>query len=107
MEDGETKKYHPSRVIQDFVFMSRKRCCIWCISLQVYNNCPGNSFTCPVVDRTQLRSNGHQRVHTGYLQEAERMRTGQTAREPGKPHTNCHGTHSPHCEWTRNACKRT
>ena len=35
MEDGDTEKYHPSRVIQDFVFLSRKR---GCISLQVYNN---------------------------------------------------------------------
>ena len=25
MEDGDTEKYHPSRVIQDFVFLSRKR----------------------------------------------------------------------------------
>ena len=24
MEDGDTEKYHPSRVIQDFVFSSRK-----------------------------------------------------------------------------------
>ena len=37
MEDGGTEKYHPSRVIQDFVFLSRKRGCIRCISLQVYN----------------------------------------------------------------------
>ena len=37
MEDGDTKKYHPSRVIQGFVFLSRKMGCIWCISLQVYN----------------------------------------------------------------------
>ena len=34
MEDGDTEKYHPSRVIQ--VFLSRKRGCIRCISLQVY-----------------------------------------------------------------------
>ena len=32
------EKYHPSSMIQDFVFLSRKRCCIRCISLQVYNN---------------------------------------------------------------------
>ena len=38
----------------------------------------GNSVTWPVVDRSQLRSNRHQRVHTGYLQDAQRMRTGQT-----------------------------
>ena len=31
------EKYHLSRVIQDFVFLSRKRGCIRCISLQVYN----------------------------------------------------------------------
>ena len=38
MEDGDAEKYHASRVIQDFVFLSRKRgCCIRCISLQVYN----------------------------------------------------------------------
>ena len=41
----------------------------------------GNSVTCPVVDRSQLDSNGHQQIHTGYLQDAKRMRTG-------KPHTN-------------------
>ena len=43
---------------------------------------PGKSVltvTCPVVDRSQVRSNGHQRIHTGYLQDAERTRTGQTA----------------------------
>ena len=38
MEDGDTEKYHPSRVIQDFVYLSRKRGCIMCISLQVYSN---------------------------------------------------------------------
>ena len=38
MEDGNTEKYNPSRVIQDFVFLNRKRGCIKCISLQVYNN---------------------------------------------------------------------
>ena len=37
MEDGDTEKYHPSSVIQDFVFSSRKSSCIRCISLQVYN----------------------------------------------------------------------
>ena len=31
MEDGDTEKYHPNRVIQDFVFLSRKRGCIRCI----------------------------------------------------------------------------
>ena len=48
---------------------------------------PGNSVTCLEVDRSQLRSNGHQWIHTGDLQDAERMRTRQTARERGKPHT--------------------
>ena len=37
MEDSDTEKYHPNRVIQDFVFLSRKSGCIRCISLQVYN----------------------------------------------------------------------
>ena len=49
---------------------------------------PGNSVTCPVVDNSQLRSNRHQRIHTGYLQDAERMRTWQTAWESDRPHTN-------------------
>ena len=49
---------------------------------------PGNSVPCPVVDRSQLRSNGHKRIYTGYLQDAEHMRTGQTTREQDKPHTN-------------------
>ena len=37
MDDGDTEKHHPSRVIHDFVFLSQKRGCIRCISLQVYN----------------------------------------------------------------------
>ena len=37
MKDGDKEKYHASRVIQDFVFSSRKGGCIRCISLQVYN----------------------------------------------------------------------
>ena len=37
MEDGDTQKYHPSKVIQYFVFLSRKRGCIRCISLQENN----------------------------------------------------------------------
>ena len=36
MEDGDTEKYHAISAIQDFVFLSRKRGCIRCISLQVY-----------------------------------------------------------------------
>ena len=28
MEDSDTEKYHHSRVIQEFVFLSRKRDCI-------------------------------------------------------------------------------
>ena len=39
---------------------------------------PGNSFTCPVADRSQLRSKGHQRIYTGNLQDAECMGTRQT-----------------------------
>ena len=39
MEDSDKEKYHPSRVIQDFVFLNRKRGCIRFISLQVYNKC--------------------------------------------------------------------
>ena len=31
------EKYHFSSVIQDFVCLSRKKGCIMCISLQVYN----------------------------------------------------------------------
>ena len=41
----------------------------------------GNSFTCPAVDRSQLRSNGHQRIHTGcgmHENRTNRTRTGQT-----------------------------
>ena len=37
MEDGHMEKYHASSGIQDFVFLSRKKCSIRCISLQVYN----------------------------------------------------------------------
>ena len=37
MEDADREKYHPSIVIQDFVFLSRRRGCIRCLSLQVYN----------------------------------------------------------------------
>ena len=36
MEDGDTEKYHVSRVIQVFVFSSWKKGCIGCISGQVY-----------------------------------------------------------------------
>ena len=36
---------------------------------------PGTQITCPVVDHSHLRSNGH----TGYLQDAERTKTRQTA----------------------------
>ena len=44
MVDGDTEKYHPSSVIQDFVFSSRKSSCIRCISLQVYNKVPDQSI---------------------------------------------------------------
>ena len=37
------------------------------------------TVTCPVVDRSRIRSNEHKRMHTGYQQDAERTRTGQTA----------------------------
>ena len=37
MEDGDMEKYHPSSVIQDFVFSSWKSGFIRYISLQVYN----------------------------------------------------------------------
>ena len=37
MENGDTEKYHVSRVIQDFVFSSCKTGCIGCISWQVSN----------------------------------------------------------------------
>ena len=46
MEDCVTEKYHPSRVIQNFVFLSRKRGCIRCISLQVYNKNPDQAVPC-------------------------------------------------------------
>ena len=91
----------------------------------------------PVVDRSQLLSNGHQRIHSRYLQDAERTRTGQTAYQPtsnvhppdifirwrpfkvlnmfktcqrirpDKTDINRHGTHSTHEERTRNACEQT
>ena len=62
----------------------------WTITECAYGTRPGNSATCtcPVVDRSQLRSNGHQQIHTWYLQDALRMRNGQTTREPDTPHTN-------------------
>ena len=46
---------HPlnaSRVIQDFVFLSRKRVCIRCISLQVYNkgSCQNAHFMAQMED---------------------------------------------------------
>ena len=59
----------------------------WTITECACGTRPGNVVTCPVVDRSQLRSNGHQRIHRGYLQDVERMRTGQSAHEPDKPHT--------------------
>ena len=37
MEAGVTEKYRVSRVIQNFVFSSRKKACIGRISWQVYN----------------------------------------------------------------------
>ena len=37
MEDGDTEKDHVSSLMQDFIFSSRKKGYIRCISLQVYN----------------------------------------------------------------------
>ena len=37
MENGDTEKDHVSSLIQDFIFSSRKKGYIKCISLQVYN----------------------------------------------------------------------
>ena len=53
---------------------------------------PWSSVPRPEVDCSQLRPNGHQRIPTGYLQDAERMRAGQTAGEPDKQHTNARVT---------------
>ena len=58
MEDGDTEKYHPSSVIQDFVFSSQKKSCIRCISLQVYNK----YLKAPV-----LIENGKGKRSTNYL----------------------------------------
>ena len=43
---------HASRVIQDFVFLSRKRFCIRCISLQLYNkgSCQNAHFMAQMED---------------------------------------------------------
>ena len=109
----------------------------WMITECACGTRPGNFFTCPVDDRSQLGSNGHQRIHTGYLQDAERIRTGQIAYQrmsnvhppyifirwhpfdvlnmsktcqrigPDKTDITRHGTHSPHGERTKNSCKRT
>ena len=46
MEDGDTEKYYPSRVIHDFVFLIRERGCIRCFSLHVYNNFPYHHPPC-------------------------------------------------------------
>ena len=40
------EKYRPSRVVLDFVFLSQKRGCIRCISLQVYNKISRNILYC-------------------------------------------------------------
>ena len=82
-------------------------------------------------DRSQLRANEHQRINTGYLQDAKLLKTGQTANKctsnvhpldifiwchpfkvfkmskscqwirPDKTDITSHGTHSPHEERTR------
>ena len=84
-----------------------------------------------------LTRNGHQQIHTGYLQDAKSMRTGQTPYQhmsnihppyifirwrpfevlkmsktcqwigPYKKDFTRYRTHSPHGKWTRNACKQT
>ena len=59
------------------------------------------TFTCPVVDRSQLKSNWHQSIHSGYLQNVEHMTTRQTAYQRTSNHhprnkLSClsHGIHS-------------
>ena len=37
-----------------------------------------STLTCPVDDRSPIRSNKHQQIHTRYLQDLERTRNGQT-----------------------------
>ena len=64
----------------------------WTVTEFACGTNPRNSVTCPIVDHSQLRSNGYQRIHTGYLKDAERMRTRQTTRVPDKPHTNARVT---------------
>ena len=44
MEDGDTEKYHASSVIQNFAILSWKKCCIRCISLQVFNKMKYRTF---------------------------------------------------------------
>ena len=55
----------------------------------------GNSVTCPAVDRSQFRSNGHQRIHIGYLQDAERMRTGKPTRTGQTAYQRTSNVHPP------------
>ena len=42
------------------MFNANKVFVLYCICIR-----RGNSFTCPAVDRSQLRWNGHQGIHTG------------------------------------------
>ena len=44
MEDGDTEKYHPSRMIQDFVFSSRKGGCIRRIFCRYIINVPTKCY---------------------------------------------------------------
>ena len=37
-----------------------------------------STMTFTLSDRSQLRTTGHQQIHTGYLQDVERTITGQT-----------------------------
>ena len=59
----------------------------WTITECTWGTHLGNSNKCLVVDRSQIRSEGHQRIQKGYQQDAERMRNVQTACQPDKPHT--------------------
>ena len=54
MEDGDTEKYHASRVIQDFVFSSRKGCCI-------------SVFICKYIINTKYQGSSTPASNLGYL----------------------------------------
>ena len=85
---GRRKNVFPTSLFKlhgtPFLIRNLNVLCVPCCEL-VRFTCgtrPGNSVltvTCPELDRSKLRSNGHKRIHTGYLQDAERTRTGKTA----------------------------